>query len=161
MIQRRHPLKRSTKPLKRTPLKRKFYRIPRISERRRKQRAEYAPGRLAYLQAHPFCQIWIARHGFDEARVIADDGWTPEGRAPAADQIHHRNKGYGARLTDQRWWMSACLREHEWVEGAKDQARALGFLLPMEADANGRSPGGAQALETPAFMAARIGHVTP
>jgi hypothetical protein len=159
MIQRTHiPLLRAA-----PRQKAKRRRIPRAKPERRRQRADYDAQRKDYLQAHPFCQIWIARYGLREAQVIAADGRaTIHGvpcRAPRADQIHHRNKCYGARLTDERWWMGACLDQHEWVEGDKFTARATGFLLPLEADADGRSPGG-QALTTPAFMAYREGFVS-
>lgn len=155
MIERTHiPIPRSV-PRQKAQRRR----IPRTKPGRRRQRDAYGAQRAAYLLAHPFCQIWIARWNLDEADVIAASGRAVvDGEAmdcPLATEIHHRNKCYGARLLDERWWMSASRAGHEWVEDDKRSARAAGFLLPFEADADGRSPGGLQALTTPAFMASR------
>lgn len=138
----------------------------RVKPRRARQRSTYRGRRLNHLELHPLCQIAIAAHGFDEAEVVAafraaaaPDGWrffvhrgVP---IPRATTIHHRNKGREDRLNDERWWMSASLEWHDIVETHKFTARLEGFLLPLEADADGLSPNGARALETPDFMRGR------
>lgn len=130
--------------------------IRRVSRARRVQNNGYTAARREYLAAHPFCQITIARQGLDEAEVVRASGWAGGIRVPRATAIHHRNKRDGARLTDTRWFLSTCWREHEWVEGDKQTARLLGFLLPVQADADGRWGAGNRGLPTPEFMASRI-----
>ncbi len=113
------------------------------------------------------CAVAIARFGLDEAEVIAlGRGCSAWVTVPAAgggdfmigrsDQIHHRNKGRGARLNDERWWMATALTSHDYVEDHKEWARAEGYLLPFQADADGRWGDGNQALETPALMVSKI-----
>jgi hypothetical protein len=63
-------------------------------------------------------------------------------KIPIATQIHHRNKGRGARLLDERWWMAISSEIHDRIEGNKDWARKIGLLLSLEADADGRLPDG-------------------
>lgn len=147
-----------------TPLARSTKRIPRISARRRRERAVYSMQNEAYLKAHPFCQITIAIRRLVEAEVIAQGGrYSVAGErdriyyVPRATQIHHRNKCRGARLTDDRWFMSASSEGHDQVENLKDWARQIDvqLLLPMEADADGRTPGGIQYLTTPELLEAR------
>ncbi len=154
-IERRTPLARSTKPIRR------------ISSKRRAQRKDYSAARLAYLAAHPFCQITIAIHRQTEERVIANGGaytiYHPSMTAPhlkqcpRATQIHHRNKCRGARLNDERFWMAACDDEHWHVENHLEWARDLGnqYVLPFNADADGRTPAGVQCLTTPELLEVR------
>lgn len=114
-----------------------------------------------YLVLHPLCQLTLAKHRFDEAEVLAIKTATAHGYwfkgvvIPWANQIHHRNKCNGARLTDARWFASACGQMHGWVEDHKEQARAEGYLLPIEADPDGRLPNGGQCLTTDQWLAAR------
>jgi hypothetical protein len=172
MQNRKKPLKRSTKPLKRSWLKRKpGYRIPRVSKRRKRERAAYTPVRKEHLLAHPLCQLTIAKYRFDEAEVLAEfhlslahrfavapgvSGFTYNSiRIPCATQIHHRNKCVGTRLTDPRFFASAGSEMHDWVEDHKDEARADGYLLPLEADKEGRLPNGEQCLTTDEWISSR------
>lgn len=145
----------------------------RVRPGRRRQKDDYLPLRERYLVEHPLCQVTIARLGLDEAEVLrafeADDDGAPgfptwaagfhyRGRLiPFARQIHHRNKSRGARLNDVRFWMSADPAAHDWVEDGKEAARATGFLLPLEADAEGRLPDGTACQQTPDFMRSRAG----
>lgn len=125
---------------------------------------DYTRRKAAYLAAHPFCQIFIARHELDEEHVIRNGGTItaagPNGpvaiTVPRSDQIHHRNKRTGDRKNDERWWLAACFEEHEWVERHKDVARALGLLLPIQADEDGRWGDGNAAQPTPEYLARRI-----
>lgn len=145
MIPRSSPLKRSTTPIRR------------VSRPRRVQNQDYAKVKAEYLSTHPFCQITIARLGLDESLVIVGNGWCEGCFIPRATTIHHRNKRDGDRLTDVRWFLSGCWRQHDWVEANKQLARSLGFLLPIQADKDGAWGSGNQGLHTPAFMASRIG----
>lgn len=164
MIQRRKPLSRKTPLRRKVPLKRggpivrKSYRIPRIKPKRKAENASYSEIRKEYLNEHPYCQITIALHGLNETEILEKGRgyrevhrYTATGGlvvVPRANQIHHRNKGRGARLVDRRWFMSAANKGHDWVEGHKDFARDLGLLLPIQADAEGRWGAGNQGLTT-------------
>lgn len=154
-------MKRKTGIKRYTPLARSKKRIPRIRPERRREKATYKIQNVAYLEAHPFCQITIAIHRQTEERILANNGfYTIAGvmrRIPFATQVHHRNKCRGARLTDERFFMSACDDEHWHVENGKAWAREIGnqFLLPLEADADGRTPDGRQWLTTPELLEAR------
>lgn len=155
MIQRRKPLRRKT-PLKRSgPIKR----IPKITSKRRSERAEYNAARHTYLMAHPFCQVFLARNGLDEREVLRDFNhdvgsvYFKGQRIPRATQIHHRNKCRGALLNDQRWWISCNPEQHDWIENNKGTARLLGFLLPIQANAEGEWGDGNKAQTTPEMMA--------
>ena len=124
-----------------------------VSANRRRAKEEYDRVKLKYLTDHPFCQIFIAEFGLDEADVIARGGDSGAGfSVPASQEIHHRNKRSRSRLNDQRWWMAASRQMHDRVEANKAWAREKGYLLPLEADADGATPSGIRALETPLFM---------
>jgi hypothetical protein len=137
----------------------------RITPERAAERREYADLRERYLREHPICQIWIAEHGLDEAALLREldlghgstlgAAYYSGERVPFANQIHHRNKCRGARLTDERWIMSVSQKWHDEVEGKKGWARERGYLLPIQADAEGRWGAGNQALTTPELMASR------
>jgi hypothetical protein len=149
MIQRRKPL------VRKSPLVRGA-RIVRISKARSADRRTYAKDREDYLAEHPWCQIFIARRGLNEAEAIAKNGYSHGKKIPRATQIHHRNKSRGDRLLDKLWWMSACAEEHEWVENNKTEAREIGLLLPIQSDDKGRWGAGNQALTTTALIAVRF-----
>lgn len=162
---KRTPLKRGTKGLRRTGWLRRKKPMARVSERRRRQRAAYGPAEKAHLDAHPFCQLTIAYCRFDEAAVLRRGAGLNASNCqglffqgvliPIATEVHHRNKAREERLADPRWMASASRRMHDWVENHKDQARAEGYLLPLEADKDGRLPNGSQCLTTDQWLAAR------
>lgn len=155
MIQRKKPLRRKT-PLKRGG---PVYRIPKIKAKRLSERREYSRAKAAYLLAHPFCQVFLARNGIDEREVMRDYSGSSGAvyfkgkKIPWSNQIHHRNKCRGVLLNDQRWWIACCPAEHEWIENNKGTARLLGFLLPIQANAEGEWGDGNKAQTTPEMMA--------
>lgn len=151
MLKRRTPLRRKTPLASGGKIERRS-RVNPVSDRRKIERAEYRRERLAYLALHPYCQIFIARHELSESAVLAASGRIDGIMVPIAKEIHHRNKADGLRLIDKRWWMAASRSGHEWVERHKDDARALGYLLPINADIDGRWGDGNQALTTHQFM---------
>lgn len=122
------------------------------SPRRNATQKEYAREVAYYLAKHPFCQISIARHELDESAVVAAGGRYGKIQIPRATEVHHRNKRDGARLLDKRWWMAASRQAHDWVEDNKETARILGYLLPIQADEDGKWGDGNAGIETPAFM---------
>jgi hypothetical protein len=146
-------------PLKRT-------RLRRISPERAAENREYAKRKAAYLVEHPLDMVAIAMAGLDEAEVVAHyrtrTGGNPfsfrfDGHViPVATQVHHRLKRHGARLLDERWWMATASASHDLVENRKDWARAEGYLLPIQADAEGRWGAGNQALVTSDLMRSKV-----
>lgn len=163
---KRTALIRRTPLLRKTPLARgnlspiQALRIPRVKPERAAQKRRYNEQRDRYLAEHPFDMIWIAVAGMREEDVIATDGFYRRAgvarRVPRSTQVHHRNKNRKDRLTDERWWMATSTDSHENVENHKDWAREEGYLLPIQADADGRWGSGNQALETPALMTSKI-----
>lgn len=136
-------------------------RIKPISSKRSNERSQYRKQVKYYLEAHPYDQIWIAIRGLDESAVIDAGGWycdkdSINKRVPRSNQIHHRNKGRGERLLDVRWWMATSNFSHEQVEFNKSWAREEGYLLPIQADADGKWGSGNQALTTPELLKSKI-----
>ncbi len=140
-------------------------RIKPTTAKRAAERRQYAKQSAAYLAAHPYDQITIALHGLNEDSVRwhgTGDSTPVRVKIPSgivtvqrSNQIHHRNKGFGARLLDERWWMATCAESHDFVERNKGVARELGLLLPIQADADGKWGAGNSALTTPELMKAR------
>lgn len=163
-LQRRGAFLKRNSPLKRGgKFARKSASIARVTPERADERREYNRLREEYLRAHPYCQIWIAERGLDEAEVIATLGYATTGfsfwkgeRVPLSTQIHHRNKCRRARLTDFRFVMAASQKWHDEVENRKSWARDRGYLFPIQADENGRWGAGNQGLTTPELMASRV-----
>ncbi len=151
MLKRNTPLRRTTRLRSKRPAK--------------PGEPRYSHVRKAYLRDHPWCQITIARAGLDERHVIAAGANVPDwcpivhcqgAQIPRATEIHHRNKSNGPRKCDTRWFMSTARPGHDWVEANKTEARAIGFLLPINATPDGCWGDGQRGLETPAFMESQI-----
>lgn len=132
MIQRRTPLKRSTTPLKRTPIRR-------ISKKRAKQVRQYSKERAEYLAANPICEVWLKENGWvktapmtyrmetaEFVNVASAEAMLAIG-APASDQVHHRAKRRGAMLNDKRFFLAVCDENHKRIEANLSWARAKGF----------------------------------
>lgn len=157
------------------PIKRKS-KVRRISSSRQIDRRIYNRRRKAYIEAHPFCQIYIAQHRLNEAEVIRNNGTAAihtkcsksatrlygvtDGvytiQVPLANQIHHRNKADHERLLLEDYWMSAGTVGHRWAEDHKDEARKIGVLCPINARPDGSLPDGQRCLTTPELLEARV-----
>ena len=129
--------------------------IRRKSPRREREDRMYARDRGEYLREHPYCQIAIFLAGASEVTVIEGRGYYNGMRFPVSTQIHHRNKSSGPRKLDKRFWVAAASDRHRWVEDHKGDARELGLLLPIQADAEGRWGDGNQALTTEELLKKR------
>ena len=116
--------------------------IPRISDRRRAELAEYKKMRIAFLAVHPICQIWLVENGWEEAgnQLYIKRGMNPpitadqcklyfEFKAPLATDIHHTNKRRDSMLNQTEFWLALCRKNHSRVERNKAWARANGYLL--------------------------------
>ena len=88
-------------------------RINRVSSRRRKENAEYAVERDAYLDRNPLC-------------AVCDE----EGRKKRAFFVHHRAGREGRFLLDQRFWMGVCYDCHDRIENFRLWATKNQYLLP-------------------------------
>jgi len=104
---KRSPLKRSTKPLKRTQLKR-------VSKKMAKAYETYRQRRKDFLAEHPFCEVEIVVPG-----VLSCMG--------ASCDVHHINKR-GPYLNDTSTWLAVCRECHTFIHNNPKIARELGLL---------------------------------
>lgn len=117
---------------RKTPLKRRSKPIRKVSVKRSSQLREYFAARERYLADHPICMVWLAENGFSNNQVLLDSSSVMTFHtmgAPAATEVHHKDKRRGARLLDQMHWMAVCRFNHNRIENNKAWARANGFLL--------------------------------
>lgn len=117
---------------RRTPLNRRSKPIRKVSLKRLAQLTEYYDAARTYMADHPICMVWLVENGFKNYHVTLDASSVMIFRtmgAPAATEVHHKNKRRGKRLTDQTHWMAVCRHNHERIENNKAWARANGFLL--------------------------------
>jgi len=101
---KRSYIKRSTKPLKRTPMKK-------VSTRQAKRLRTYRQLRRLYLDQHPFCEVCKTAHATD---------------------IHHKGDGEGPKRGSNtnkvEHWMAVCRPCHDRIENNKSWARSQGYL---------------------------------
>ena len=104
------------------------------SKKREGANREYLRLRKAFLQRHPYCQIWMKRMGLTENDKVLWGGqyfhrptmtvyW-----APRSQDIHHTKGRTGKNFLDTSTWMAASRKEHRWVHDHPKEARALGLL---------------------------------
>ena len=110
--------------------------LRRISARRLEETSLYQYRRAQFLLAHPYCQVWLAEHGVDEATAIRDLGIVrldgpsnPAMVVPLSTEIHHQNKRRGVDLLEPRFWLAVSRDAHRRIEENKAWARAQGYLL--------------------------------
>lgn len=107
------PKKKKVYVLKRTPLKKKPYKIPPVSKKRIADNKAYSTLRAVFLESHPICQIkheGICLH--------------------TATTVHHSYSGKDRAkyYLDIKTWFSACMECHTWIHNFPRQAREQGFL---------------------------------
>lgn len=120
MIRRRKPLKRSTKPLRRTPLRR-------VSNKRRKEGAEYGVKRKAFLEVNQWCGAWRAIVDW----MVVNDGpaWqAAPGDVPRSEEVHHVSRRTGTNYLDESTWLAVSAWAHRWIHENQGKARAIGLL---------------------------------
>lgn len=93
-------LKRSTKPLRRT-------RLRRVSKRQASRIRQYTVSRKAYMDAHPICEV--------------EDCGRP------STECHHK-KGRGSKTADPSHFMAVCADHHRIIHGMPSWARENGYL---------------------------------
>ena len=133
MIQRRKPLKRKT-PLFRGSTIRK------MSPKRRIESRLYYVKRLDFLEAHPFCQVWLDDHGMSQTEAEHFSGCSlgdPAGGAclgkspttiPRSTDIHHKAGRSGENYLDETTWMAVSRQNHDKIHKHPKWARERGYL---------------------------------
>ena len=116
--------------------------IKRVSDKRRKQNAEYMKVRATYLSEHPYCEVWLMEHGVSREQVDADNGYAeivvscPAGgltqtrmvKVPLATEIHHKEKR-GKNLCNVETFLAVCRDSHNDIHRMPSWARANGYLV--------------------------------
>ena len=97
---RKTPLKRSTKPLKRTPL-------ARVSTAQQKRLLAYYCERKTYLEQHPTCEVC---------------------KQSPATEIHHK-AGRGSKTADPSMFLAVDRECHRRIHDNPSWARENGFLI--------------------------------
>lgn len=134
MIQRRKPLKRSQKPIRRrnpdrkpalwmetfpdqvqeTPAKPKAAKrkepVKKVSMKRKRDASVYTRRKAAFFKANPVCCF-------------------PGCKKPTSD-LHHSRGRAGSLFLDERFWKALCRDHHNWVGENMDAAREMGLLCP-------------------------------
>ncbi len=110
--------------------------LRRMSERRVEETVLYQVRRKKFLNDHPYCQVFLAENGIDEATAIKGGGTVQLANGtvvavPLSTQIHHKNKRRGDDLLIQQHWMAVSRASHELIESNKAWSRARGYLLPF------------------------------
>lgn len=122
-------MKRTALPLRRTPLRK-------VSSKRSRELREYSKKRKAFLEAHPWCQVTLARFGCDERMVITNGGIfkvcgdiVGTVHVPRSCDIHHKAGRTGWRLNDESQWLAVSREAHEWIHANPSEARRRGWLV--------------------------------
>jgi hypothetical protein len=129
-------MKRST-PLKRTGS------LNAMSPRRRKESAEYAKLRVAFLVANPICRIWMEQNGWSgpgiatglyrhgrtlklatRAELVAKGAWE-------SCDIHHTFCGAnrGKHYLNTNTWMAVSRKGHDIIHSDHTYARDRGWII--------------------------------
>lgn len=104
------------KPLKRTPLKKKVYKIKPRSTKRAKQEQEYNKKRKKILAERPICECGR----IDENGKVCDR---------PATEIHHQKGRIGSLLTDERYMLPINAECHIWATEHSKEAIAQGVSI--------------------------------
>jgi hypothetical protein len=135
MIARRKPLKRSSKPLKRTPL-------ARVSKKRAKEMRTYSKLRKEFLAVHQLCGVWLKENNWVQIdssdlyvwqrgeETISRNVWAMldfSGAKRSCD-IHHTAKRTGPNYLDTSTWLAVSREAHERIHANPSWAREMGFL---------------------------------
>jgi hypothetical protein len=78
-----------------------------VSDKRKKQNAEYSVLRKQFLEEHPICQVCCSE---------------------ASNQIHHKRGRSGLWLTDISEFLAVCGDCHSWIEENRAEATKRGYL---------------------------------
>jgi len=105
---RKNTLKRSQTPIKRTPIKKKFYVIKKVSDKLAVDLALYYPMALAFKEKHYECQAGL----YGCTRRTSD--------------VHHI-RGRGIWLIVVKFWLAVCRNCHDTIGDNHEIAKERGF----------------------------------
>lgn len=94
--------------LKRTPIKKKPYKIKPVAKKTMIELKKYRKLRTEFLNAHPVCQV--------------------DGCGPATD-VHHMKGRVGELLTNTEYFLAVSRTCHNKIEKEPDWAKAMGYSL--------------------------------
>jgi hypothetical protein len=110
---RKTPLKRSRKPLKRTPLKKQS-----VKQKTRLDR--YMRARREFINILELKDHWL------QCEVCKDMGFIP---TRTGTEVHHKKGRAGAMLWNQTYFLWVCRWCHDQIHENPKWARAQGYLL--------------------------------
>jgi hypothetical protein len=86
--------------------------IPAVSQKRKKQDAEYSKLRKRYLEENPLCKVKVS------------------GCSNTATDVHHTYSGDDRAVyyLIQSTWMPVCRNCHDWIHGNPAKARTMKWL---------------------------------
>lgn len=96
-------------------------RLRQVSVVRAKELRQYSKLRKIYLEAHPYCEVWLAEHD------LKYEGAPLE--APLSQDIHHRQGRQRAKLNDTSMWLAVCRELHNQIHNNPKWAYEMGYLV--------------------------------
>lgn len=111
--------------------------LARISQKHAARLREYAKLSKRFLLDHPYCQYWLAEHGYDEQGAICRFRCAPgrsyqglcEHEVHRSTEVHHR-KGRGKFLLDTTTWMAVSRYAHLQIHADPKTSYAKFYMLP-------------------------------
>lgn len=111
------PKKKKFTPIKRTPIKKRFYRIPKVSKKREAANEKYFPEREVFLkQGDGLCELKVPG-------VCVNEKYPNQ----AASCVHHPEGRIGDNLLNFEKCMRSCHPCNNWVEANDAEARKMGL----------------------------------
>lgn len=98
--------------LKRTPIKKKFYRVKKVSEKREKENEVYRPISEAFRRDHPVCAI--------KSPVCTRE----------TQGVHHVQGRVGKDFLDKSKMLPSCNACNQYIESHSKWAKENGFKKP-------------------------------
>lgn len=103
-------------PLKRTPIKKKVYKIKKVAKGRARELRIYSVLRKDYLKDHQVCECGRK----DEKGNVC--------QRPSIE-IHHSKGKIGSLLNDTRFWKAIARACHDWAEANPKEAKKIGLSV--------------------------------
>ncbi len=107
--------------------------IPKVTAKRAAENHIYSKLRKDYLEAHPYCMVWIMENRLNEdwvkwrnGRLCLDGKWV---QAPDSTEVHHV-KGRGKYLLDTNTWLAVSSTSHAWVHANPKISYEKGYMQP-------------------------------
>lgn len=97
--------------LKKTPLKKKPYKIKKVADKRMSQLQEYSAQRKEFLKRNPICKVNIV------------------GCTKKASEVHHMKGKENEKLNEIDYWMPICRNCHTYITINSAWAIDMGFSV--------------------------------